>query len=175
VVPDSERLVVTIHWSGGFQSQHETRRTVATFDDLEDCDALYRRATELYNSACPREELVAMLNQEGFRPARKDRFTLSSINALIRVLRRKSLIGSKPSVAKPRWRSSDLARELGIKPSTLTGWHRRGWIQSSKLGYRRIYWANEVELNRLKKLSAHQPNGSAPMPPSLTNPAEKMS
>jgi DNA invertase Pin-like site-specific DNA recombinase len=170
----SERLTVTIHWSGGFQSRHETRRTVSTFDELEDSDALYRRAIELYNSACPREELIASLNNEGFRPARKERFTLSSINALILVLRRKGLIGSKPCVARPEWRSSELAHELGIKPSTLTGWHRRGWVQSTKLGFRRIYWANEIELNRLKKLAAYQPNWKTPTPPSLTSPAAKM-
>jgi hypothetical protein len=170
----SERLTVSIHWSGGFQSQHETRRTVATFDELEDSDALYRRATQLYNSASPREELITRLNSEGFRPARKDRFTLSSINALILVLRRKSLIGSKPRLAKPHWRSSTLAQELGIKPSTLTGWHRRGWVQSTKLGRRRIFWANDTELCRLKQLATHPSDGSAPTPAWLITPAAKM-
>jgi hypothetical protein len=31
VIDETERLGVTIHWSGGFTSQHETRRTVMTF------------------------------------------------------------------------------------------------------------------------------------------------
>lgn len=173
-VDESERLIVTIHWAGGFTSHHETRRTVASFDELDDSDTLYRRATELYNSACPREELIRCLNREGFRPARKDRFTLSSINALVLVLRRKGFIGSKPCLARPQWRSSELARELGVSPSTLTGWHRRGWLQSTKLGRRRIFWANDVELCRLKKLAAFSTDGSQPKPTSLTAFAAQM-
>ncbi len=170
----SERLAVTIHWSGGFKSQHETRRTVATFDELEDSDALYRYATELYNSACPREELVTRLNNEGFRPARKNQFTFSSINALILVLRRKGLIGSKPCLAKPRWRSTELAQELGIQPSTLTGWRHREWVQATQVGRRWIYWANDAELIRLKKIAAHPPSGSSQLPVELTRPQDQM-
>ena len=52
--------------------------------------------------------------------------------------------------------------ELGIKPSTLTGWRRRGWVQAMKLGRRWIYWADDIDLPRLRKLAAHPPCGSTP-------------
>ncbi len=174
VVDGTERLSVTVHWAGGYTSQHETRRTVSTFDELDDSDALLERTQQLYNSGCPRAELIQRLNDEGFRPARKSQFTESSINALMLVLRRKGMISSRPEVAKPFWRSKDLSNTLGIKSSTLTGWRRRGWVQAKKLGRRWIYWANDVDLPRLKKLAAHPPSGSTPAPGELTAPAAIM-
>ena len=174
VVDGSERLSVTVHWSGGYTSQHETRRTVSTFDELEDSEALLNRTQQLYNSGCPRSELIRRLNDEGFRPARKRQFTESSINALMLVLRRKGMIGARPEVDKPFWRSKELCNELGIKPSTLTGWRRRGWVQAKKLGRRWIYWADEVDLPRLKKLAAFPPSGSTPASKELTVPAAIM-
>lgn len=174
VVDESERLSVTLHWAGGYTSQHETRRTVATFDDLEDSEALLKRTQQLYNSGCPRSELIRRLNDEGFRPARKGQFTETSINALMLVLRRKGMIGARPEVAKPFWRSKELSSELGINPSTLTGWRRRGWVQAKKLGRRWIYWADDADLPRLEKLAAHPPGGSTPTPDELTVPAASM-
>jgi len=174
VVNGTERLSVTVHWAGGFTSQHETRRTVSTFEELEDSDALLKRTQELYNSGCPRSELSERLNDEGFRPARKNQFTQQNINALMRVLRNKGMIGVRPKVVKPFWRSKELSAELSIKPSTLSGWRRRGWVQAKKLGSRWIYWADDVDLVRLQKLAAHPPNGSTPAPKSLTTPAAIM-
>ena len=174
VVDGTERLSVTVHWAGGYTSQHETRRTVATFDELEDSEALLKRTQQLYNSGCPRSELIQRLNDEGFRPARKGQFTETSINALMLVLRRKGMISDRPEVAKPFWRSKDLSNELGIKPSTLTGWRRRGWVQAKKLGRRWIYWADDGDLRRLKKLAAHPPSGSTPAPKELTTPTAIM-
>jgi hypothetical protein len=174
VIDGTERLSVTIHWAGDYTSQHETRRSVSTFDELEDSDALLKRTQQLYNSGRPRSELIRRLNDEGFRPARKSQFTETSINALMLVLRRKGMIGIRPEVARPFWRSKELSNELGIMPSTLTGWRCRGWVQATKLGYRWIYWADDTDLSRLKKLAAHPPGGSAPAPKVLTVPAAIM-
>ena len=62
VIDGTERLSVSVHWAGGYTSQHETRRTVSTFDELEDSEALLERARQLYNSGCPRTELIRCLN-----------------------------------------------------------------------------------------------------------------
>jgi len=131
-------------------------------------------AQHLYNAGCPRPELIRRLNDEGFRPARKSQFTESNINALMLVLRRKGMISTRPEVAKPLWRSKELSNELGIKPCTLTGWRRRGWVQAKKLGRRWIYWADNADLPRLKKLATHPPCGSTPAPKELTDPAAIM-
>jgi hypothetical protein len=174
VVDSTERLSVTVHWAGGYTSQHETRRTVATFDELEDSEALLKRTQQLYNSGCPRPELIERLNREGFCPARKSKFTESSINALMLVLRRKGMIGTRPEVVRPFWRSKELSNELGIKPSTLTSWRRRGWVQAKRLGSRWIYWANDEDLPRLRDLAAHPHSGSTPTPSELTVPKATM-
>lgn len=152
-IEGSERLSVTVNWSGGFTSQHETRRTVMSFDELENAEELFSRARDLYDSGCPRDEIMRQLNAEGFRSARKDRFTDSSINALFLALRRKRMIGSKPTMTGPWWRSGVLTRKLGIKPPTLTGWRHRGWVQAKQFGRRWIYWADDQELQRLEKLA----------------------
>jgi hypothetical protein len=170
VVDGSERLSVTVHWSGGYTSRHETRRTVATVDELEDSEALLRRAEQLYNSGYPREELVKRLNDEGYRPARKECFTTSSVNALILLLRRRGMITSRPALSKPFWRSSELGEQLGIGASTLSGWRDRGWVQAKQLGRRWIYWADDAELMRMKNLASHPRCGSTPVPKKLTAP-----
>lgn len=155
VIDDSERLSVMVHWSGGFTSQHETRRTVMKFEELENAEELFLRTQELYNSGCPQAEIIQRLNDEGYRPARKDRFTSMSIHALLRVLRSNGLIDSRPALSKPWWRSVSLAKDLGIKPSTLSGWRRRGWVHTKQLGCRWIYWADADEMQRLQKLAKY--------------------
>ncbi|MCA9211783.1 MAG: recombinase family protein [Planctomycetales bacterium] len=174
VIDGTERLAVTVKWAGGYTSQHETRRTVSTIDELEDSEAQLKRTQQLYNTGCPRETIIDRLNAEGFHPARKEQFTKTSINALFLVLRQRGMIGARPNVAKPFWRSKDLSSNLGIEPSTLTGWRRRGWVQAKKLGRRWIYWANESDLSRLKKLAAFPSSGSTPAPRELTVPAAVM-
>jgi hypothetical protein len=174
VINGTERLAVTVHWAGGYTSEHETRRTVSTFDELEDAETLFKRTQQLYNSGCPRAELIERLNNEGFRPARKSRFTKTSINALLLVLRRRGMIGARPEVAKPFWRSKELSAELEIQPNTLTAWRRRGWVQAKKLGSRWIYWANDVDLPRLKNLVAHPRSDFERTPDELTVPGATM-
>lgn len=172
VLGETERLSVTVHWSGGFTSQHETRRTVMRFDELENADELFSRTRDLYNSGCPRNEILRTLNAEGYQSARKEQFTDSSINALFLALRRKGMIGSTPTMTGPWWRSGVLAKKIGIKPSTLTGWRHQGWVQARQFGRRWIYWADEQELGRFKDLAAY-PAGIA-KPQQLTRPTSRM-
>ena len=44
---ESERVDVTIHWAGGFESQHELTRPVARYDQLTDYNRLVARILEL--------------------------------------------------------------------------------------------------------------------------------
>jgi DNA invertase Pin-like site-specific DNA recombinase len=172
VVEGTERLAVTVDWSGGFTSQHETRRTVMSFDELENADELFARARELYNSGCPRTEMIRQLNDEGYRSARKEQFTASSINALFLALRRKGIVGSQPVLSGPWWRSGVLSQKLGIKPSTLTGWRQRSWVQAKQFGSRWIYWADTDEMQRLQKLAAYA--AGILKPRELTSPTSTM-
>jgi len=174
VVEGSELLSVAVHWTGGYQSHHETRRTVATFDELKDSELLLGRAQQLYNLGYPRKDLIATLNDEGFHPARQSKFTLININALLLVLRKKGMIGSRPKLPQGFWKSVELSKKVGISPATLTGWRHRSWVQAKQAGRRWIYWANESELERLQKLAAHPKSGFEPTPAELTTPVEVM-
>jgi len=174
VVEGTEVLSVTVHWAGGFESQHESRRTVATFDDMRDADSLLQRAQQLYNFGFPRCELVSILNQEGFEPARQSSFTLKNINALFLTLRRKGMISSSPKLPQGFWRSGELSKKIEINPATLTGWRHRSWVQAKLAGRRWIYWANPAELERLGKLAKHPKENFAPTPTELTTASEVM-
>jgi DNA invertase Pin-like site-specific DNA recombinase len=174
IVEGTEVLSVMVHWAGGYQSQCETRRTVATFDEMKDADLLLERAQQLYNFGYPRNEIVCILNNEGFQPARQSSFTPTNINALLLTLRRKGMIGSRPKLPQGFWRSRSLSKELGINPATLTGWRHRSWVQAKHAGRRWIYWASESELERLRKLATHPKSGFEPTPTELTDPVEIM-
>ena len=122
----------------------------------------------------PRKDLVATLNDEGFQPARQSKFTLININALLLVLRKTGMIGSRPKLPRGFWKASRLSKEIGISRSTLTGWRHRSWVQAKQAGRRWIYWASESELERLRKLAAHPKSGFEPTPTELTDPVEIM-
>jgi hypothetical protein len=175
VIDDTERLSVTVHWAGGFVSRHETRRRVQSFDQLDGSGELAKRIQQLYNEGYPLSELAKQLNHEGYRPAKGERFTQTSMGALCRMLRRKGIIAKAPDIRPNYWRAGALCEELGIKKPTISGWRHRGWVQARKAGSRWIYWADAEELKRLQKLAAHPAGGSTPTPVKLTIPVSKMS
>lgn len=172
-VNGTERLAVTIHWSGGFTSHHESRRSVQAFEDLEDSAALLRRAQELYNQGYSEGDIVTQLNREGFRPARAGAFTKTSLPALKLLLRRRGLIGDRPKLPLNFWRATRLANALGVGRSTLTQWRHRGWVQAAPAGSRWIYWADGTEINRLRELMSSYTNGHS-YPKHLTTPSQTM-
>lgn len=83
IVSGTERLMVKVHWAGGFTSHHETRRCVQAFDNLEDSEALLNRAQRLYNLGYSQADMIRQLNSEGFEPARAKQFTATSFPALM--------------------------------------------------------------------------------------------
>jgi len=174
VIDNTERLSVTVHWAGGFTSQHETRRRVQSFDQLDASEELAARIQQLYNEGCPLLDIAKTLNDEGYKPAKGNRFTQTSIGALCRMLRRKGIIARTPNIQPNYWRAGALCKVLGIKKPTISGWRNRGWVQVRRVGSRWIYWADAQELERLKKLAVHPRSGSTPTHVELTTPASRM-
>ena len=169
----TERLAVRIEWAGGFESHHEVRRRVNTFGQLEDSVLIAGRIQHLYDEGYPLSEIARLLNQEGFKPAKGDRFTQTSMGLCVEHCDaweslRSTVEFSQISV------SGELARVLKVKKPTLSGWRRRHWVQARQLGTRWIYWADRDELQRLRRLAAQQPSGSTPTPEELTKPVSKM-
>jgi len=174
VLDGSERLSVAMCWSGGFESRHEARRRVQSFHQLDAAKSLGQRIQQLYDEGYPLSEIARQLNAEGYHPAKGKQFTQTGMGALCRMLRRQGVIAKSPRIAPDFWRAGALCRELGIHKPTISDWRKRGWIQVRQVGRRWIYWADSIELHRLKRLAAHPSSGSTPTPTELTTPASKM-
>ncbi len=145
-----------------------------SFDQLEASEDIAKRIEQLYNEGYPLSEIAKQLNHEGYKPAKGERFTQTSMGALCRMLRRKGIIAKTPSIEPNFWRAGALSETLGIRKSTLSGWRRRGWVQVRQVGSRWIYWANADEMLRLRNLAAQPASGSTPTPQELTTPVSKM-
>ncbi len=171
---DSEHVGVTIHWQGGFVSRHEVVRPVATYAQLRDGDRLMERVVELRRAGGTAATIAETLNAEGFSPPKRcGPFTAPVVRQL---LVRRGLIGNERTHGGPlrpnEWWLVDLACALQTSPLKLRDWIVRGWVtarQTPVQGYW-IAWADEQELSRLRKLSAHSRRGVTGYPAELTTP-----
>ena len=175
----TEWVDVAVHWSGGFVSRHEVRRPVRRLEQLRDYSALMDRVLELHRAGLTSGAIADRLNVEGFRPAkRRETFNRSMVRQMLSRRFRsgpcpRALTESSP-LEDQEWWLTDLARELGMPVPTVHCWLRRGWISARKLagaGGRWILWADDKELDRLRRLRASPRSWSdQPYPPELTTP-----
>ena len=173
---ESEHVDVAVHWNGGFVSQHELIRPVASYQQLSGYKELMARVKELRSGGRTSAQIAYQLNREGFHPPSGKTFNPPTIRRLVS---RSRSGGSCPSQdcerpEPPQWWPRDLARKLGMPTHTLRTWLRRGWLhgkQSSGAHGRWILWADQDELTRLKQLRQHaQRSAGLPTPTELTTP-----
>lgn len=174
VLGGTERVSVAIHWAGGFESHHEIRRAVSRFEELEAAEEIANRIRELLDEGYRLPDIAEQLNKDGYCPARGKKYTKTSVGALCRKLRRLGIISKHPVVKPDYWRPSSLAKRLGVKRSTLSGWRRRGWVQAGEAGGRRMYWADQAEMKRLEQLAARDRTGFKVTPRELTTAVSQM-
>jgi DNA invertase Pin-like site-specific DNA recombinase len=174
---DSEFVGVTIHWAGGYESQHEIVRPVGTYAQLRDFERLLDRVVELREAGHVAPEIAAKLNAEGFYPPKRSgAFTTPVIYQL---LKRRGLIGNERShdelLGKHEWWLTDLARELKMSHLKLRDWANRGWVHSRKtaLQGRWILWADKQEVKRLTKLLAESRRGINAYSSDLKTPKQR--
>jgi len=155
---NTEYVDVTIHWAGGFVSQHQIRRPVAEYHQMRDYDRLVERLHELHEADLTAAEIADRLNQEGFHPTgRRKTFYAMTVRQL---LSRWQLTGERYDKVKrdpDEWWLSDLARKLSVSYSTLRRWIALGWVhyrRTPQLDYHLI-WADADELDRLRNLRDH--------------------
>ena len=69
-----------------------------------------------------------------------------------------------------------MARRLGMPADTLGHWCARGWVEHRKLPGARgclVLWADEAEIDRLRRLRAFRPSSYPPVyPAELTTPRQ---
>jgi DNA invertase Pin-like site-specific DNA recombinase len=173
----SEQVEVTIHWAGGFVSQHRVLRGVQRYEQLADYPRLLARIEELRQQGKSLAEVAHCLNEEGLHPPKRvKRFTGGMVGGFLARFCQK---GSSQQADKARqelqkgeWLLGDLARHLGMPQTTLHRWRKAGWLRARKLP--EGLWAIDAaraEGRRLAQLRHHQSkNPSKPIPANLTTP-----
>lgn len=175
VQDNTERVNVRLHWSGGFESCHEIRRTVMQFHQLEAYEQLMDRILELTLAGVRSPEVASILEQEGFRSPRSDTpiSSMMVLNILNEQPRCRQQL-TNPPLPPNHWRSADLAQQLGIPEKRLKDWVTRGWITAVQRPFGRVWviYADEQELSRIKELARLQTGqGSQKAQESLRTPA----
>jgi hypothetical protein len=171
---NTEYVDVTIHWVGGFVSQHQIERPVAGYHQMRDYDRLVERLGELQEAGHTAAQVAERLNEEGFHPTgRRKTFCAMTVRQL---LSRWQLSGERHeaiALAADEWWLSDLARKLKVAQATVRRWIARRWVHSRRSpqhGYH-LLWADAEELERLRRLRDHgRTYPKIPSPAALTTP-----
>jgi hypothetical protein len=176
VKKDSEYVDATIHWQGGFTSQHEIVRPVSSYARMRDFDQLCQRLIEMRKEGLHAGQMADRLNQEGFAPPRRNGpFSTELVRQL---LCRHGLSNEKtctPPLGAHEWWLPDLARELKITHYKLREWLSRGWLHGRQTPAQHLWilWADRDELRRLRKLVARSHRGVTSQPRELTTPKKR--
>jgi DNA invertase Pin-like site-specific DNA recombinase/DNA-binding transcriptional MerR regulator len=171
VVADSNQAQAEIHWQGGFLSRVPLQRSVKTYREMDNYEQFLERITELRKAGYSAAKIATTLNEEKFVTVRGKSFSTSSLMSL---LARKGLgsLQEATSLAANEWTLGDLSRALGLAKETLRGWTKLGWVKSRQTPTQRflILWADESEMERLRRLAALVRPGRGRYPDELTTP-----
>jgi hypothetical protein len=176
---------VTIHWFGGYVSQHEVVRSVGSYERLQHFDDMRSFVEKLWRTGSSTPAIAAQLNEAGFRtPKRKCLFTRHMVRKLLDKWglsepMRPQIAAALALLEPSEWWLVDLARDLQIAVSTLARWCRKGWVHSRKLpGQCKwwVVWADAEERERLSRLSSqgrlHQTNYPADLKTPKAKPTQ---
>jgi DNA invertase Pin-like site-specific DNA recombinase len=160
VVGESERVQITTHWAGGYQTEMETRRPVRSLAQLTYLPSLLDRVQSLREAGATEREIAQTLNQEGWRPAKRaERFTEDMIGNLLdfRRLRRRE---NNPSprwvdLGTDEWTVDGLSKAVGMPAHTLYWWIYQNQVAARLTEGPKRRWilrADEAEIKRLREL-----------------------
>jgi hypothetical protein len=174
---NTEFVDVTIHWAGGFVSQHQIERPVAEYQQMRDYDRLVERLRELQETGHTAAQMAERLNQEGFHPTgRRKAFCAMTVRQLLSRWQLSGERHERVSLGSDEWWLSDLARRVKVSAATVRRWIARRWVhcrRSPKHGYH-LLWADAEELERLGRLRDHgRMYPKSPTPPALTTPKQR--
>jgi DNA invertase Pin-like site-specific DNA recombinase len=174
---DSEFAGLTIHWVGGYESQHEIVRPVRRYEQLRDLEALLNRAQELRESGQTIRQIAEQLNAEGFHsPTGRGRIKAPMV---IQLLRRRGVTADERAndglLGRHEWWLSDLADELKTTREKLQEFAGRGWVHGRQTPVQGcwILWADRDELRRLRALIAQSRPGKNRHASSLKTPKKR--
>jgi DNA invertase Pin-like site-specific DNA recombinase len=169
----SEHVDVTIHWHGGFSSQHEVVRPVGSYTQLRDYDLLVARIKTLHEEGNSVPAIAEQLNAEGFvPPRRRGVFSVTTLASLMPRLGLEGELYRDDLLGPDEWWIRDLAAQLDAPVHKVHYWATQGWIHSRKTasGKHWIVWADDEELKRLKQLKLQRHSYTAQRNPKLVTP-----
>jgi DNA invertase Pin-like site-specific DNA recombinase len=173
---NSEYVDVTIHWQGGFTSQHEVVRPVNRYQQLRDYQSLRERLTHWRRRGCTAAQIAAKLNAEGFHPPqRRGVYYVALVRQLLCRFGLSKHKAIPEQLAADEWWLADLARELDIPRCKLRDWLLQGWLHGRQTQPDKfwIVWADQDEVRRLRNLKKHSKRGVTHYPKPLTTPKER--
>jgi Recombinase/Recombinase zinc beta ribbon domain len=152
----SERVDVTLHWTGGLAESHTVSRPVKRYDLQTDYPRLVARLRAWCAERLSAAEMADRLNAEGFRPPKRaERFTRGMVQRLLwhLGLAHRKPHGSLAGLDRDEYRPSSLARRLGVSWDTVRRWLRAGWLTARRdADGHHVIWADASELRRLREL-----------------------
>ena len=169
---NSEYVAVTIHWQGGFTSQHEVVRPVRSYEQLRDLDKLMDRIAafrdESYHGPdCRRPQPGGVQPaEEAARFLPRPRPPAHGASRLTRSEAQTEQLGPH------EWWLPRLAEAIPVTVGKLADWSARGWVRSRRTPEQHLWilWADKAELTRLRKLAASSHRGVVEYPAELITP-----
>jgi len=157
---DSERVGVRIEWAGGRRTTAVVIRPVSSFEQLSYYPQLCGRVRELASQGLDSRRIAQCLDAEGYRsPKLVEGFGYQGVQKLMRRLGLSRHQGrQRPPqglLGEHEWWLGELAERIRMPKQTLYTWVRRGWVssrQSTGHARRWVVWADEAELERLRRL-----------------------
>lgn len=174
VIGQSERVRVTIRWSGGYESHHEIIKSVGKFERLESSTEIRRELIEMKRQGKTHQQVADALNASDYRSTLGGQYTGPIISGLCKKFRAEG-VQLDESKDGPRWTLHSLAKELGLNKATLSTWRRRDWVHATKESERWTLWADDEDLKRLRDLVEYKRKRLSKTPASLTTPKTKPS
>jgi DNA invertase Pin-like site-specific DNA recombinase len=163
---NSDRVTISIVWSGGFESCHDVSRGVMKYQQLESYRELMQRTLELTLQGKRSPEVAETLEREGFRSAKiRKRISNDMVKKLLTTKECFKQLHN-PDLAENHWRTEDLANQLNIKEKQLKDWVTRGWVTAVQRPFGRtwVVYADKAEQQRLRQLVASQSGQGRPAP-----------
>jgi hypothetical protein len=114
----SERLRVTLHWTGGGQSTGTVFRPLPRLTGLSTYAALCERVRALTAAGLAAPAVAERLNAEGFRPARGDRFgrmTVREVKQRLGLIRHRPGPRPRDGLAPDEWWAPTWPRRSGSR------------------------------------------------------------
>lgn len=150
----SEDVRATVDWVGGQQSSTSFRRRVGSTEQLSNYQELCARVVAFKKEGLTSRQIADRLNSEGLRPPQAERFTHRTVrNLLFRAgLTELQRTRDDAELGSDEWWLPELAKELGVRGTTVRYWVRRGEVAGRQLNGKQSPWIVKADNQAVERL-----------------------